>query len=155
MTHYLAIDPGTSWVGMADLRYSPRRGWRGRSATLDIRGLSFVDQVWHLVPYIEAGAEVVVENYQVRTQGFNAFSGATTLKLLGAIEWVCQERKALLSVVQPGTPKLALKLWPKVPPEFFQSHGRGDHMMSAWRILGTHLLKISPTIPQQYDGALL
>lgn len=166
MSHYIAIDPGDRWVGVATLYQlaqmdfedqrkpsssSLRRStWRFGCHVLDRKEKRLVDTINEITQIIDlSGANrMVIEDYQIRVQGFNAFNAGATLKLLGALELMTQTFQPMpFFTVKPDNPEVAQRFWLGAWDEI---RGRVDrqiarelrqHAFSAWRVLGMHMMQ--------------
>jgi hypothetical protein len=138
---FIAVDPGEAWVGIAMLEIRGTR-WQAESRVLK------VDARQHLLEVAQdaltwAPAIILAEDFRVRPVGHNSFSGGYTLKLLGALEAVTRIRDATWLTMLPG-PAADLEMlqlgrfvrradWAPSSPQW-------RHALSAWRVLGRHLL---------------
>lgn len=150
MRRFIAIDPGTSWVGIARLHDS-HATLRGKTDCIDVRGWHLADIGAHLRRSITDADLCIVEDYRVRPTGFNAHSDGGTLRLLGMIEFLAWDGGTELVKVAPGKPTDALRLWKHLSADFMK-HGAGDHSMSAWRIMGRYFLDHERDLLQRFTG---
>lgn len=163
MKHYIAIDPGDRWVGIATLYMQPqielgespvhsrrRSPWKFGCHVLDRKDKKLVDTIDEIrgIADMISASRMVVEDYQIRTQGFNAFNAGATLKLIGALELMSQSFHQIpFFTIKPDNPELAQRFWMGAWDEI---RGRVDrqiardlrqHAFSAWRVLGMHMMQ--------------
>lgn len=144
----VGIDPGDSWCGFAALDIS-KYAIRAESRTYGRDDRNIFRMVETLLPFAGTKERVIVavENFQIRGQGHQRFSAGDTLRLIGALEYVCIRYGWSFNLVPPGSWKADLpllfgnhiltqyrKAWPT------PGHANWDHCLSAWRVLGRHLL---------------
>jgi hypothetical protein len=138
---FIAIDPGEKWVGIAMME-TRGTAWRAESRVLSVEARQHILEVaqdaltW-------APAIVLAESFQVRPVGHNAFSGGYTLKLLGALEAVARLKDATWLTMMPGPSAdlEMLQIGRFIQKTFSEpSSPQWRHAISAWRILGRHLL---------------
>lgn len=146
---FIGVDPGDRWVGYAVL--SVEFGVRSKIYTscgvldLELRGIAgAAGFIYDALP-----AELAVEDYRVRPQGFNKFSRGATLRLIGALEYIVAARSGhSLLLIPPASPDAELKElrldgwlndwredWPRPKDPAW------DHARSAWRVLARALLR--------------
>ena len=89
---------------------------------------------------------MVIEEFRVRPVAHNAFTRGETIKLIGSLEYAASEKSVPVHFAPPADPLTILHLpigrpvvrwrqrWPKL------SDYRWHHALSAWRVLGHHLL---------------
>lgn len=137
----LGVDPGEAHCGIAALWMPVIDGHNSifmETAVFDVRKRSHFDIMemlnWR---YITAAA---MENFQIRPQGYNAFSGGRTLRSIGAFELQLQQWDLPGFFVNPG-PDAELDLLPlsHLVGQARRVWGHGHHWQharSAWRALG-------------------
>lgn len=149
MRRIIGIDPGDRWCGVASIQVGLMndrhvRSWCG-VLDVDNRGLyETAHFIRSLLP-----AEVAVEDYKVRAQGFNTFASGQTPMLMGAFAYVVGDRACgPLHVIPAGDPdrelkELKLDGWLEGWREYWPNarHKNWHHARSAWRVLGRYLLQ--------------
>jgi len=153
---YIGIDPGERWCGFAALELTSELVVRVEARTYSITAhkdyLTLAHDLIDLLPHARK-AQIVVENFQVRTVGHQHFNRGDTLRFIGAMEFAAQSIDAFeLFQVQPSDAgqRDSLKLYGSVIRRYSRrwpspSHRAWKHCLSAWRVLGMHLLSKEPT----------
>ena len=138
---FIALDPGEAWVGIAMLEV---RGvwWRAESRVINVHAREHILEVAQDA-LVWAPAIILAEDYRVRPLGHNAFTAGYTLKLLGALEAVTRLKDATWSTMMPG-PSADLEMLQLGrfirPVDWEPKSPQWRHAVSAWRILGRHML---------------
>lgn len=141
---WLGIDPGERWCGYALLRHDGR--WRAQTGVLDASQRSYVELIDTLL-HDTYRSVVVVESYQQRPVGHQAFKTAVTPQIIGSLKYATEKRDAKFYTVAPGDPDKELQylqlskfieMWKAFWPA--PRHTNWHHARSAWRILGRWLL---------------
>lgn len=141
---WIGIDPGERWCGYALLRHDGR--WRAQTGVLDASQRSYVELIDTLL-YDTYRSVVVVESYQQRPVGHQAFKTAVTPQIIGSLRYATEKRDAKFYTVAPGDPDKELKylqfgkfieMWKAFWPA--PRHTNWQHARSAWRVLGRWLL---------------
>lgn len=143
----VGIDPGDAWCGFVALNLE-KRFIRIESRTYAREPRPLYRMTDALLPFHPSDRiTVVVENYQMRGVGHQRFSQGHTLRLLGALEYVCAKNRWDWHVVPPGP-------WKREVPNIFgafvpsyrehwpdNGSAEWDHCLSAWRVLGRYLMR--------------
>lgn len=133
MTTYIAIDPGERWIGVALWNVQKRKV---RAWTIEWKegvGIGTIAGAFQAMFQTHRPACVAIESYQVRPQAHNAFSEAKTIKLIGALEAVCEMWQHPHILVRADSESKAVFYWPD------QQFWDDKHQQSAARILGVLL----------------
>lgn len=153
--YIIAIDPGERWTGFGILSLDNRGRRFGDMGFLDGKEDFYyaVDFLDRLVGYYRPNY-VIVEDFQTRPVGHQRFSKALTARLIGAMEYTVRKYEGTeWRMEQPGDPVKGLKLlklsqtmmyWKQVWPK--PSDRSWNHAMSAWRVLGQHLIRTDPDL---------
>lgn len=146
---YVGVDPGARWTGIATVEVRGRR-MRLRSYVVDGEK-DLYDPVSFVLRRIGTRpAELAMENYLVRPVGHQAWSGAETARVIGALEWAAREAGWPTFYYAPGNARehleglkvgRILREW----AEGWPPSKAWDHAWSAWRVLTIHLLREQPT----------
>lgn len=153
---YVGIDPGSSWCGFAALEITSDNVVRAEARTYSVKNrrngwLDMVGDLFNLLPHARR-TSLVVEDFQIRQSGHQRFDHGDTLRFLGALEHgargITMFDFHLIAPNDRGDRENRLlygrildhyrKKWPgpRRPP--------WSHCVSAWRVLGYHLMKREP-----------
>lgn len=144
----LGIDPGDRWCGFVGMRLS-KSFVQVESRTYDRSPRSLLQTVETLLPFAGAEERVIVaaENFQHRNVGHQRFNAGNTLRLLGALEYLCQRAGWSWNLIAPGdwTKELHYIFGEQFVADYRQhwpdrSRSQWDHCLSAWRVLGRYLM---------------
>lgn len=150
--NFLGVDPGERWLGLAGLVCMSHR-WHAHIMVVDMKGTAMYDNVDLFRRMVGEETRVVCEDYRVRPQGHNRFSGHATLKLIGALHFVTEDRKGTFHLVPPGPPESLTEIaFGERPLQYWRERWKQfgnpnwNHGMSAWRALAYFLHKHYPHI---------
>lgn len=140
----VAVDPGDRWVGIVRLYIN------GAECLATARVLDRVeyDTLSHVAARVFAyrPETIVVESYQARAVGHQRFSAGSTPRLIGALEYVAEQKGVRFAEVAPGNPDQELPylpLWPMLT--HWRAYRSGErewrHADAAWRVLQRYLLR--------------
>lgn len=144
----MAIDPGDRWCGYAVLKFlhsEPSR-FVAECGVLDREPRDFAGIVNDLIPDDDRINQYVFENFQVRSQGFNHFTGGETLKLIGGLSYKVSAMHRPFAIVQQGDPadlnRLILGQYVSMWKEYWNRASQPTwlHAISAWAILSRYLM---------------
>jgi hypothetical protein len=138
---YIAIDPGEVWLGMAALEIN-LDGVLAESRVLHLPSRPHIGSVIDDLA-IHFPATIICEDYRVQPVGHQRFSGGDTLKVIGALEAHALNSGCRFFTIQPGSADEVEDLfggWMQEWREQFQVASQWRHAMSAWRVLGRHLM---------------
>jgi hypothetical protein len=166
MRRILAFDPGEVWFGFAALLLDTRKNVvRAETRVLHVPSRSFHGTV-NEATFMGLPADVVCEDYRVRPVGHQRWSSGTTLRLMGALQYVTESNDASSwQTVPPGSVREVSELCGPLLDrwrEHFHANGNAewDHAFSAWRVMLRHLMKTEPdllmrmrhpTTPHQFE----
>lgn len=147
---YIAIDPGDRWVGMATLQQRAMRKFlltaRVFDRETDLFGIvKELQGPWHRT------AHIIIEEYRVRPRRFNAFTVAETAQLIGALRYELGAHPNVALFFEPAASEKNLDLLPISEPilrwrKTWPPSGYWGHALSAWRVLGHHMLRMNPKL---------
>lgn len=140
MRRITAVDPGERWVGVASL-CCDGRNVSASAYVLDRTRESSLYETTKLVTRQFGDITLVVESYQQRNVGHQRFSANSTLRLIGALQYVAAENKWGWGEVAPGNPDHELPnlpLW-EILEQWKTMRTKKNvawrHCDAAWRIL--------------------
>ena len=153
---YVGIDPGERWVGMAILALRSDGSADTDSRVYDVANhggyVGMTKDIIGMIPH-NAPTMMVVEDFQIRTVGHQTFGRGTTLRMIGALEYAVDKiRQFTWDMVPPGDHLEAIELFGK--PLWNTAKGwptkrrwaeQWHHCLSAWRVLGHHLMHRHPS----------
>lgn len=148
---YIGVDPGESWCGFAALEITPKNEIRVEARTYDVKAHhGYLQMTRDIMDIIPRGRETIFvsEDFRIRKSGHQRYSRGDTLRFLGALEYgVSMRPQSRFYLVQPNDNgeretrelfgRVLLKYrgaWPN------KSHAMWGHCVSAWRVLGNHLM---------------
>jgi hypothetical protein len=147
---YVGIDPGEVWCGFAALLFDANGDIRAeaRSHSIAAHGgyLGMVRDLVDLIPHARQ-TRLIVEDFRIRASGHQRFNHGNTLRMLGALEYASSKIPTFSwYLVSPGSSRDTHNLFGKTLRNYHKRWPNpGDdawtHCMSAWRVLGHHLLK--------------
>jgi hypothetical protein len=147
---YIGVDPGEAWCGFSALDITSDGAVRVEARTYSVtaRGgyLRMAHDIVDLLPHRRA--HIVCEDFRIRRSGHQHFSAGNTLRLLGALEFGVTSVDAFKFFLVPPNDRGDTETrelfgsvlwnyrrsWPK------PRHAAWGHCVSAWRVLGHHLL---------------
>jgi hypothetical protein len=145
----LGVDPGDRWVGLAALDITGNQ-WSAWTGVLDIKFRTMQEAIHEIMRPSPLG--MIVERYQQRPVGHQRFVSPKTPKLIGALEYIMQERGGGFHEVQPNSP-LDLQHMPmyrKIEawrPKWQHCHHQNwTHALSAWRVLSIWMMEALPEL---------
>lgn len=142
---YVAVDPGDRWVGVVVMDHHAIDRLVTWPAVFDIRESSMVD-VAKLITNelrVDDDVQLIIESFQHRPLGHQSFNAGLTSRLIGALEFGASMLDAALYFIPPGSPDEAEKLFGSFIEHYskqFAEHPQWRHALSAWRVLGLHLV---------------
>lgn len=146
-TQFIGIDPGERWLGIAGL-FNNGMAWTAQALVVDLKQAPMYNNVSQLGRFTaHKHAVVVCEEYRPRPQGHNRFSKHSTLRLIGAIEYMFADQAKHTVFVPPQTFELSNVLFGQRTwrdwQERWGQHGspRWDHALSAWKALAYYLVR--------------
>ena len=157
---YIGIDPGEVWCGFAALDVTSGSTVRVEARTYNIAArdgyLQMAHDILDLLPHARH-AHVVCEDFRIRRSGHQHFNAGNTLRFLGALEFGVKSVDAFSFYLVPPNDKGETetrelfgkvlwnyrRTWPK------PRHAAWGHCVSAWRVLGHHLLAENSTLLQK------
>jgi hypothetical protein len=149
---YVGIDPGERWCGFAALEITSDDVVRVEARTYDVTkhgGYLFMARdLIDLLPHARR-AQIVIEDFRIRGSGHQRFNHGDTLRFLGALEFGVQSVDLFEQFLIPPNDRgsqESRKLFGPVLDRYRRRwpnprHERWNHCLSAWRVLGYHLLK--------------
>lgn len=146
----VGIDPGERWTGFAVLDLSMTAPWRAQAGVLDASEDLYrvTDRARYLSP---PDSHVAIEEYHVRPAGHQQWTRAMTVRLIGSIEYALRESTAKTFFYPAGDASKDLGLlnisrsimsWKR--EHWTPRKKQWSHALSAWRILGLHMLDHFP-----------
>lgn len=157
---FVGIDPGERWCGLATLEIERNRYARTNAAVYDLTD-NVLGELVHKITNIahhNGHIRYVIEDFQVRPVGHQSFTRGNTLRFIGALEYALYLRDITPRYIKPGKPEEALRILP-ILQTWNTGETRGDtrwkHALSAWRVLGLHLLTTLPLVVDRLRNATL
>lgn len=160
---YIGIDPGEQWCGFAAFEITSDNVVRVEARTYSIglrKGwLRMARDIVALLPHSRR-AIIVIEDFQIRKAGHQRFNRGETLRFIGALQYGLGSVDSFTVYFEsPRDPRIketqmmfgrALQRYRRKWP---RRHDKAwNHCMSAWRVLGSYLLRTQPDILQQIHG---
>lgn len=148
---YIGIDPGDVWCGFAALEVTSDNVVRVEARTYSITArdgyLQMAHDIIDLLPHARR-AHIVCEDFRIRRSGHQHFNAGNTLRLLGALEFGVTSVDAFKFFLVPPNDKgdaetrelFGSVLWNYRRQWPRPRHAAWGHCVSAWRVLGHHLL---------------
>jgi hypothetical protein len=159
---WVGIDPGEKHCGFAALEITSDEVIRVESRTYDVAAhggyLEMAKSIVDLLPHARR-ANVVCEDFRIRKAGHQRFSSGDTLRMIGAIEMAVRSLNQYeFALIPPAdAPDAAFKLFGKIIVKYKAKwprthHPNWLHCLSAWRVLGLHLMSTTQdTLMQFHD----
>lgn len=154
---YIGIDPGEAWCGFAALEVTSDSIVRVEARTYSIAArdgyLQMAHDILDLLPHSRR-THVVCEDFRIRRSGHQHFSAGNTLRLLGALEFGATSIDAFKFFLVPPNDngeRESRELFGRVLWNYRKQwprprHAAWGHCLSAWRVLGHHLLAQDRTL---------
>lgn len=151
---FVGVDPGEAHVGFAILnikRTQHSRLWTLNMGVFDVEHHGFyhvVEQLCDLPQVSNMSVDIIIESYQQRPVGHQAFNTPLTPQFIGAIRMLGHIQESESYLIPPGPiddlDRLfftqILQQWE--PKE--QTHKHWKHALSALRVIGIHLISTEP-----------
>lgn len=148
---YVGIDPGESWCGFAALDVVERTirvEARTYSVTARNGWLHMAHDLLDLLPH-NRPTHIIAEDFRIRHSGHQRFSHGDTLRFLGALEFGVKSIDAFQFFLVPASDhgeRETRELFGRVLSNYRDrwpraNHRAWDHCLSAWRVIGLHLLQ--------------
>lgn len=147
MNIYLGIDPGDKWVGWARMQVDGLM-YTANMGVYNSEAINFYDLVQFILIKGNNPTHIITESYQQRHLGHNRFGRGTTLRFIGALQYVTEQKHLIWGEVPPGNPeelahlhlaKYIEKWTPHLP---MPASPQWKHAHSAWRVIGRYLLTL-------------
>lgn len=154
---YVGIDPGESWCGFAALEITSDNVVRVEARTYNValhKGwCRMARDLINVLPHSRQ-AKIICEDFQIRRSGHQRFNHGDTLRFLGALEYAVSNVPFFDFDLEPpsdsaikAVPKLFGKSWVKYRSRWpKKSHPAWNHCASAWRVLGSNLLRTDSAV---------
>lgn len=138
---YVGVDPGEVYTGLALLHVHDRYVHMESRVLKSDKYVATAECIRQTID-CEKRRTIVVEDFSVRPTGYNRFTRAETVRLIGALEYIAHVTHSPFYFQPAGKPKEAYALFGRSLTQHaksWPSNRKWTHALSAWRVMGRYL----------------